>query len=219
MNTHTAHSTLCAVLDARLALIHFLALCLALGATPAKAEVASGHFVISPMVGYRDGGRFDDPVTGERRNVDGDTALAIAAAYQFSPALYYELFYSRQSTDLGRDSLELDIEYLHFGGRLDFAREARVIPFLAGGLGATRINARGRGLGSDLRPGLSLAGGLEFPIAASAAIRLEARGYMTLTGGEREIFCQSGNGAICALAYEGDVLWQLDLLAGLTVRF
>lgn len=171
------------------------------------------------MVGYRDGGRFDDPAREERRNIDGDTALAVAAAYEFAPGRYYELFYSRQQTDLGSDTLELDIEYLHFGGRLNFSLDARVIPYLAGGFGATRINARGSGLGSDLRPGLSLAGGLEFPIAARAAFRLEARGYLTLTGGRREIFCEVGNGAECALAYEGDVLGQLDLLAGVTIRF
>ncbi len=188
-------------------------------APPVVAEIERGQFSISHMLGYRDGGRFEDPSAGERRNIDGDSAWALSASYEFLPGRYYQLWYSRQSTDLGRGGLDIDFEYMHFGGRLDFALDARMIPYLAGGFGATRINARESGLGSELRPGLSLAGGLEFPFSQTVALKLEARGYLTLTDGDREIFCQVANGAACALAYDGNVLTQIDLLAGLKVRF
>jgi hypothetical protein len=51
-------------------------------------------------------------------------------------------------------------------------------------------------------------------------VRLEARLYGSLIDDSSALFCASGPaGAGCAIAVEGDALWQLEARAGVVFRF
>ena len=174
---------------------------------------------VSVMTGYRDGGRFELPGSGERSSLDGEVSHALALGYEFEPGNAWELFFSQQRTSLPAAGVDIDIAYLHLGGRLEFAGH-RFVPYISGGVGATRISARNVNVGSELRPSLSVAGGLEWPLTRHFAFRMEARGYLTVGGGDRGLLCFSGPGdAFCQLAWSGDVLGQAEVLGGLTFRF
>ncbi len=74
--------------------------------------------------------------------------------------------------------------------------------------------------GSDTRPSLSLGLGLKVPRDPRWSLRFEARGYATLTGGDRDLLCVGGDiGLECRVRYQGDVLMQGEALAGLMFRF
>jgi opacity protein-like surface antigen len=174
---------------------------------------------VSLMAGYRDGGRFEDPRTGARSNLDGDASVGLVLGYEFERGNAWELLYTRQQTALPAADVDVDIAYLHLGGRLEFAGHA-FVPYLSGGVGATRISARGTNTGSELRPSLSVTGGLEWPLAARLALRLEARGYLTMGAGDQGLLCMSAtDDAFCQLAWSGDVLGQIEVMGGMTFRF
>lgn len=197
----------------------FLALGLLSGSPAAVAGQADRSLSASVLLGYRDGGRFELPGTGERSNLDGEASRGIALGYEFEPGNAWELLFTQQRTSLPATGVDVDIAYLHLGGRLEFAGH-RFVPYLSGGVGATRISARGIDTASELRPSLSVAGGLEWPLTRHFAVRMEARGYLTMGGGDRGLLCFSGPGdAFCQLAWSGDVLGQAEVLGGVTFRF
>ncbi len=201
------------------ALVTVLVFNLLAGHSVVLAGQAEAPLTISPMFGYRDGGRFELPGSSQRSNLDGEVSHAIALGYEFEPGNAWEVFFSRQQSSLPTAGVDVDIAYLHLGGRLDFAGY-RLVPFLSGGVGATRISARGIGSASELRPSLSVAGGLEWPLTRHFALRMEARGYLTMGGGDHGLLCFSGPGdAFCQLAWSGDVLGQAEVLGGMTIRF
>ncbi len=196
-----------------------MAMGLLAGPSPVAAGEASPSLSTSVMLGYRDGGRFELPGSGERSSLDGDISHAIALGYEFEPGNAWELIFSQQRTSLPAAGVDVDVAYLHLGGRLEFAGH-RFVPYLSGGVGATRLSARGINVGSELRPSLSLAGGLEWPLTRHFAFRMEARGYLTMSGGDRGLLCFSGPGdAFCQLAWSGDVLGQAEVMGGMTFRF
>jgi hypothetical protein len=174
---------------------------------------------ITPMLGYRAGGRFDSPLSDSRLRVDDDATLAVAANLVQAPGRLYELYYGRQRSGLQGSELQLQVEYLHVGGMLTWPRPGYE-GFVTGTLGATRFRP-GRSTGdSDIRPSASLGLGVHLPLTRRLAVRLEARGFITLTDGERGLLCVSGpEGGACALSYEGDSFIQYEALAGLALRF
>lgn len=169
--------------------------------------------------GYRGGGRLTEREDDQRRDVDGSGSLALALNWRPVPDRHYELFYSRQRTGLEGAGFDLGVEYLHLGGLLSSPQGA-FSAYFGGGFGATRIDPRISGAGSDLRPSMSLAAGLMISLLRRLEVRLEARGYLTFTGGRRGIVCFSGpDDAFCQFHYDGEVLTQLEALGGLTWRF
>lgn len=192
---------------------------LAAEADSAPAARTASPWSLSVLGGFRDGGRFALPDADSRVDIDGAGSFLVAVNLRQSTDRYYELFYGRQSTDLGGEpDLDLSIEYLHVGGLLEFPQGGFSTHF-GGGLGVTRIDVSGRGLGSETRPSLSLNGGIQVPLGERLSFRLETRGYLTLTDGDRELFCQVDGGAECLVAYRGDTLFQIEAVAGLRFRF
>jgi opacity protein-like surface antigen len=174
--------------------------------------------------GYRVGGSLEDLETGEDRDLeDGSTfAVALELRYGKGDDRFYQLWYSRQSTEVddGVATHDADVEYLHIGGTLPFGGWERVQPYFAAGLGATRFSASGADTDDRTDFSGSAALGLEIPLAKHAAIRLEARGYLTLVDPDTAFFCRSDDGVgVCAIAASGSSFFQAEGLAGILVRF
>jgi opacity protein-like surface antigen len=173
---------------------------------------------------YRAGGGLEDEASGEDRDFDdgGGIALALELRYQRGDDRFYQLWYSRQSTDFddATGSHDADIEYLHVGGTLPFGGWERAQPYFAAGLGATRFTASAPESDDRVRFSGSAALGLEIPLAAHAAIRLEARGYITAVDTSSAFFCKSDGGeGVCAVVASGSTFVQGEALAGIRVRF
>ncbi len=187
------------------------------------AARGEGRFEITPFAGFRFGGSFEDNTTGQSLVVGESGSLGLILGYRDTPETHYELFYSFQRTDLrgsgtfgGEPLFDLDIQYLHLGGTYEFPGERKLLPFLSGGLGVTFLVPSGEGLDSSTNFSLSLGGGVKVPISGKVGVRLEGRGYMTILPGSTEVFCVSSGGAACAVRVTGDVLWQFELLGGIS---
>jgi len=188
-------------------------------AAPLTAGAGPSGFSITPMAGYRGGGGFDDADSGRSLDINGGAAGSLVLNLEESSDRWYELIYSRQETSLQGADLDLTVQYLHLGGMAAWPQNG-FSSYLAAGVGATWLRAGGGGSGSDARPSFSIGLGVLIPLSGRVEVRLESRAYLTLTDGDREFFCASGpEGGVCRVRYDGDVLTQIDAMAGLAFRF
>lgn len=204
------------------------------GAPVARADMEESapapRFEATPWVGYRLGGQFDIPNadgTDSTKSVDLDNATSFGldlGLYRDGHS-FYELLYSRQQTSLNSSDpalsrVDVNVEYLHFGGTLLFDEETWYEPYLSFTIGATLLDPKGGGYDSDTEFSASLGGGFRFPINDRLSATLGARGYLTLIGSNTKLFCSSINGqGTCLLQSSGSTFFQGEAQLGLTVKF
>jgi hypothetical protein len=174
--------------------------------------------------GYRIGGSLEDQATEEDRDLDDASSFAVALELRYGKGddRFYQLWYSSQSTEIddGAETHDVDVEYLHIGGTLPFGGWEHAQPYFAAGIGATRFSASGADADDRSNFSGSAALGLEIPIGSRAAVRLEARGYLTLVDTDGAFFCRSDGGSgVCAIVASGSSFFQAEGLAGILVRF
>lgn len=201
----------------------FLAALLFFCASAAAAETLPA-FQVGLHGGYRAGGSFEDQDTGESRDLDEGSSFAVSFEMRYAKGddRFYQLWYSRQSTDMddGAAGTDVDVEYLHIGGTLPFGGWERVQPYFAAGIGATRFSASGPDADDRTKFSGSAAFGLEVPLGRNAALRLEGRGYLTFTDTDSAFFCKSDNGeGVCRIVASSSTVFQGEALAGILIRF
>lgn len=173
---------------------------------------------------YRGGGSLEDRDSGDDRDLDegGGFALALEMRYARGDDRYFQLWYSRQESEIddGVATHDADIEYLHIGGTVPFGDFERLQPYFAAGLGATRLSSPAADADDRTFFSGSAGLGLEIPLARHASLRLEARGYLTATDTSSAIFCRSDElGGVCRIVASSSTLFQAEALAGFAVRF
>jgi Outer membrane protein beta-barrel domain len=193
------------------------------------AETPAPRFEATPWVGYRFGGSFD--VTNEdgsdsNRSIDldGDTSFGLDLGLYRDHNSFYEVLYSRQQTgvdssDPALSGLDVNVEYLHFGGTLLFDEEYWFVPYLSLTVGATHLDPGG-GYDDETKFSASLGGGVRMPFSDRVSATLGARGYLTFIGSETKLFCSSINGqGTCLLQSSGSTFFQGEAQLGLTFKF
>ncbi len=174
--------------------------------------------------GYRVGGGLEDEATGGDRDLEDGSSFAVSLELRYGKGddRYYQLWYSRQATEVD-DGLEMhgaDVEYLHIGGTLPFGDWERAQPYFAAGIGATRFSASGADTDDRTNFSGSAALGLEIALTPRAAIRFEARGYLTLVDTDGAFFCRTDDGeGVCRIVASSSTILQAEALAGILVRF
>jgi hypothetical protein len=207
-----------------------LAVALALGLALASANAQAEDDESLPWVqaalhgGYRVGGSLEDVETGDSRDLDESSSFAVAVELRYGRGddRFYQLWYSRQSTDVsdGVNTFDTDVEYLHIGGTLPFGGWEHAQPYFAAGLGVTRFSASDPAADDRVKFSGSMALGLEVPLGKRTALRFEGRGYLTFTDTNSAFFCKSDNGeGVCRIVATGSSMFQGEALAGILVRF
>ena len=189
-------------------------------ALPAMA--AEKDHAVTVYGGYRGGGNFTDANTGQSLSLESNGAVSLALDLPFDAARQYQIFFSRQHTNLKLDTapftssnqLPMDIYYLHIGGTFFFDGEVGKGAYVVGGLGATLFDP-GQGFKSELYPSINVGVGYQWPLANTFAVRVEARGYGTLVNSGGGVFCSGG----CVISIKGDSVTQGELMFGLSARF
>jgi opacity protein-like surface antigen len=200
----------------------------ALCAVPGVAGAAGPRFEVTPFVGYRTGGSFEQPETASSpaRDVDLDdgSSWGIDLGLYRDGSSFYELLYSTQSTSMDSadptlSRVDVQTDYYHFGGTLLFADEQWMVPYLSLTAGATRFSADG-GYGSETKFSMSLGGGLRLPLNDHLAATLGLRGYLSLVESDSQFFCVSGGEQSgCLVKSSGSTYFQGEAQLGFTLRF
>ena len=195
------------------------------------SPTSTGHarepqFELTPFAAYRIGGDFEDSDTGEEFDLDDSNAAGLILNIAAHPEGQWEALYARQSTEvdtegstLGTPSIDLDVEYFHFGGAYIFDGD-RAQPFIALTVGLTQFDPDFADLDSENYWSASFGGGVKIRMADRLGIRLEGRFYSTFLESDSNIFCSSSFGVgECLIEVSGTTLHQWEARAGLVVRF
>lgn len=201
-----------------------LGLALLTGQARAEDDESPPMFQAALHGGYRFGGSLEDAETGDARDLDESSSFALSLELRYGRGddRFYQLWYSRQSTNVsdGVTKFDTDVEYLHIGGTLPFGGWEHAQPYFAAGLGVTRFSASDPSADDRVKFSGSMAFGLEVPLSKKAALRFEGRGYLTFTDTDTSFFCKSDNGeGVCRIVATGSSIFQGEMLAGILVRF
>ena len=170
------------------------------------------------------GGGAGDTGTGDRVSLADHGAFALTADLRVDEGTQYELFYSREATDLSGNNLsvphsDVTVEYLHLGGTVLLNDEVNVKPYMLGGLGITRLTPAEAG-STDTRFSASLGLGLRWPVTRHFSVRLEGRAFVTLMHDNTAVFCKSDeSGLLCRIHGNGQTFVQGQFLAGAAFAF
>lgn len=200
-------------------------------AAPAyAAEPGEYRLSVTPLLGYRMGGDFENEDTGADVSLDDAAAVgfiinAPAEAIGGDSYTEWELYFSRQSTGIDKapaevdPSLDVDISYLLLGGTYVGPGEL-VRPFLAAGIGAAHLSPDASGYDSDTVFAFGIGGGAKIFPTEQIGLRLEVRALGAVIDSDSSIFCTSGSeGSACLVGASGHMLWQWEVFAGLVARF
>lgn len=193
----------------------------ALCTTGSAAYAAGLDLDLTPWVGYRFGGQFQETTADEDIDIEESSSFGIAFDVGYAPGQAIEVFYSRQSTDVeGQPPFGLDIEYFQLGGVATFESDTPFEPFAVGTIGAARLTPGPGGVEDETRFAATLGGGVRYPFNERLALRLEVRGYFTFFDSDASLFCVSDEaGAACRVRAKGSLVWQAEAQAGIAFRF
>lgn len=186
------------------------------------AEPPGTSFQMTPMVGYRSGGSFEDEASGADLDLDSGSSYGLVINVDHDANTQWEFLYSHQDSELqlpqpflGRRQFGLDVDYFSVGGTYLW-RNPRVQPFIGAGIGVTYMSPEDSRLDSETRLMLQFAAGYRFVLAKNVGLRLEARGYGTAVDSDTAFFC--GDGA-CIVRVDSSGFSQLEFNAGLSLGF
>jgi len=198
----------------------FTIMIILLGSLPGPAAAASG-IEITPFAGFRFGGVFEDANTGERIPIDESGSFGLLVDFDLEPAKQIEVYLSRQNTKLseggtvtGNPKFDLTVDYYHIGGLYQLEGD-RVLPFVEGTFGLTRMDPQGADRTTEYYFSLALGGGAKIPLTERLGLRLDARGIFTAVNSNTTIFCSGGG---CAIRVQGGGVLQGELTVGLTFK-
>lgn len=99
-------------------------------------------------------------------------------------------------------------------GGLQELYDGKFRPFVAGYLGATWLNSPE--LGDELRFSFTLAVGANYYVTKNFGLRLDVRGYGTVTDSSGGFICANGG---CLVNFSGDLVWQGEATGSLFLSF
>jgi opacity protein-like surface antigen len=190
------------------------------GAVNAQEKAALDQIRITPFLGYRTGGEFNDFRTGTTLDLDEAQSYGLIFSKGAEDALEFSI--SVQPTQLNASGnvssselFDVDVYNYMLGGKKILNRESG--GFVSGLVGVTHFDPSKSGLSSETRFALGVGGGIDYPIANNLSFRLEGRGIGTFLNSSGGIFCGSNSG--CALYADSSLLLQFEIISGLTFRF
>ena len=184
---------------------------------------AAAQSTVTLYGGVRGGGGFEDKNDSTRTlDLDSGGTLSLSVDWPLADGRQGQVFYSFQRSALPGSALgqtqdvDIDISYLHVGGRTFFDGSAKVGGgYVVGGLGATFFSPAAAGWSDEIRPSLNVGVGYQWQLAPTVALRAELRGYVSLVNSSGEFLCSGG----CVVSIRGDVVTQVEGLLGLSVGF
>ena len=186
-------------------------------------RVSAQDFEITPFGGYRFGGDFFELISQQRLDLDGAPAFGVAVDVPTSPGTQFEAFYSRQHAHVPvptypfgpTTNWPMTVEHYQAGGLYEF-HPGTLRPFMTGSLGLTHYGTTGD---NEVRFGLAFGGGVKvLPPAGNIGLRLETRIFTTFGDADAAAFACGGPGT-CVIAFNANVLWQIEFTAGVVIRF
>jgi opacity protein-like surface antigen len=217
-----------------------LCVCFAAGSSSLVRAVDFKRFELQPFGGFTASGSIplvsDDDVHRGSIHVDSSFNYGANFAINLNSLDAVEAHWQRQSTE-GRlpaefispvssgspPSFNLKIDQIHCNFLHHYqVADPRAMPYVMAGLGATTYSVS-RNAVSDSRAYFSFAlgGGIKYLLTNHLGLRGEARWSPTLvSASDSSFWCNvGGSGATCVVQLKASLQHQLDLTAGIVIRF
>ena len=172
-------------------------------------------------LGFRVGGE----VNSDRIEFDAleiRPAVGLTYGHKLRPQGWLWASWSLQATEFdapgllpARDTIDLDIHYVHIGTSYGPKSTGRTQGFVMLGLGLTLIDPPHE-FDTAVGGSILVGGGFRTPIRPGMVFRFDVRGYATFTDTTLQGLC---GGVVCEFDFTGSGSFQLELLAGLTFEF
>ncbi|MDH3762543.1 MAG: hypothetical protein OEU50_16290 [Gammaproteobacteria bacterium] len=182
--------------------------------------VAEGYH-ITPIAGERFGGEFEDFATGSRLKLEENESYGLIFGWEKDGG-QFELQYSLQPTQLSASNtisddvlIDIDVTNLLVASRYPVKADSDMFYSVMGGI--THFDARKSNLSSDTRFALGVGAGVDFAATEGLGLRFELRGIATFVDTDSGAFCNSTDN--CPIVVDTSLLWQWELLTGLSFRF
>lgn len=193
---------------------------------PVLVQAQQSSLEITPFVGYRFGGTFENEDQTAKYEMEDSESIGLLVNLPHRINTQWEILYSYQGStarytgDPGPDPLvDADIHVLQLGGTYQGVGE-KARPYLAATIGGTHIRTNSTGTRDDTFFSGSIGVGMMFLPSSRVGIRVEARAYGTLVSSSSELFCSTGpDENLCAIRIDGKLLSQVETFAGITFRF
>lgn len=192
------------------------------------AQDPPGRTELTPYGAYSLGGTFTDLESDGEAKLQDSGSFGLLLNIRQAANTQWEVIYSQQNTDAEvtgsstADAVhETTVHYLQGGGTYQGDGE-KVRPYLAATIGAAHFDVATNGYNSETFFAFSIGTGLQIWPNSRLGMRLEVRGFGTLIRSDSDLFCVSdpANGnAGCAISVAGEVLWQVQAMAGVVFRF
>jgi hypothetical protein len=194
---------------------------------PAQAQDTDYTLQITPFAGYRFGGTFEDKDDGQEYDLADDASYGLIVNFPSIDNTEWEIYYSRQKTDLdiagfetSGAALPVTLEYLQLGGTYLFPPAGKAQPYFAATIGAARADPDAPNTKSDTWFSFGIGGGWKYFPTNHFGLRLDGRLLGSFIDSNSRLFCQSGSsGGSCVISTAGKLLYQVELQAGVIVRF
>ncbi|HKE97036.1 MAG TPA: outer membrane beta-barrel protein [Povalibacter sp.] len=199
-----------------------LAIPLAWAAEPPAKEKPT-IFEVTPFIGAMGGGKFEDPTDGSDRDAQSGTNFGFFLNLNAdSPERQYEMFYTQQGTEVeGVEPFDMDVQYLHVGGIVNFTDVQPVVPYFGITVGATRFAPSGPDLDDETKLSFSVGSGAKYQFNRHFGVRLDLRVYATLVDTNGDFFCVSTptTGGTCRIRAASDTFLQYSGSLGFIAAF
>lgn len=181
--------------------------------------LASNDFIaISVFLGGRYSDDLTDLDTEQEANFDNSGAQAIALSWHYDQDAEGELFYSnaKQTVTVSSVSADLDISYLHFGGRLHFVNNTPFSTSVGLGIGATFFIPDASQYDNEVALSGSISFGARYQLSQRWALKTDFRAYATVQDNNSSLICEDNQ---CLIDIDAEAFLQVELMAGIEFRF
>jgi len=170
---------------------------------------------IAPFIGLRSGLTLDPESTGaDDAEADPSASWGLSVGWRVRPDGWLEVLFDRQTLDFsggtssGTRRFGVDVNTLQFGGGWEPPRRG-ARPYVTVAVGLDQVGADSGSVSHSVGLSTSIGAGVKVPLGRRAHLRLEARGWGTVTDSTVEVACGPG----CSFSYSGTGWWQFGVRA------
>ena len=184
-------------------------------------HVSAQAVEVAPFGGYRFGGDFFELATNRTLDLDGGPAVGGVVNIEMSDGLSLEALFTHQQAHVGISDapagsparVRAVVDHWLAGGRQDFGT-GRARPFLTGLLGLTRYGADGD---DEVRFTIGAGAGVKLLLQRRLGLRLDGRVFTTFVDVDGHVVACGQR--TCLVDLNANVVWQVELTAGLVLAF
>jgi len=175
-------------------------------------------FAISAYLGGRYSDDLTDIGTEQEAEFDNSFSQALALSWYYDDSSEGELLYSNAKQTLRMDdfSTDLNISYLHFGGKLIFNNGGPFSTSFGAGIGATFFIPDESEYDNEIAFSGNISVGARYQLSTHWAVKTDLRIYGSLMENSSTLLCSNGS---CLIDIDGELYLQTELMAGVEYRF